>query len=495
MNGSQVPAGEGSERSAEMGALSLRSLGPEDRFATASLLGLAAIVGVLVAFSRKFLEDGDSGWHVAAGRYIVDTRSVPATDPFSFTFVGHAWHAHEWLAEVIMAGAFNAGGWRGLLLLFALASATTLFLVGRELVRWVALRWAICALAVVGILLIQMALARPHVLAWPLLVGWLLVLLHARERQHAPSFAAIPLMVVWANLHASYIFGLGLAVALGVEALLNQRHDRAINLRWARFVAASVLAAGITPHGVQGFLYPFQVSGMRSLSMIREWQPTTFPEHWPFLAATAALWVLIALRWRQLHPMRIVLLAGLTAMAVAHVRHQMLLVLVAAAMIGPLIERDAAPLRRQEATRPLGLGLAAFVAAALLIALRATVPFEMKDNSAFPLTAISRVPQTLRPEPVFNAYSFGGPLILAGIRPYIDGRADMYGDEFTLDFMAMVDGDIVRFRRADARWRFGWTILPPKAGLVDKLDRERGWRRLYTDQWAVVHARTPAPQL
>jgi len=115
----------------------------------------------------------------------------------------------------------------------------------------------------------------------------------------------------------------------------------------------------------------------------------------------------------------------------------------------------------------------------------------MKDNIAFPMTAIGRVPADLRTEPVLNGYSFGGPLALSGVRPYIDGRADMYGDQFTLDFLEMLRGDMARFRRADRRWRFGWTILPPKVRLVSKLDREPGWRRLYADKWAVVHVRAP----
>ena len=492
VNGSQLPS-EDSEPLSQNDAFSLQSLGPEDRFAGACLLGVAALVGTVVAFSDKFLEDGDTGWHIAAGRYIIGTGSVPAADPFSFTFAGQPWHAHEWLAEVAMAGALNAGGWRGLLLLFALASATTALLVGRELLRWIALRWTVCALAVIAVLLIQMALARPHVLAWPLLAGWLLVLLHARERPRAPSFAAAPLMVVWANLHASYIFGLGLAGVFALEAFFDPRSDSRVRLRWAVFVAASVLAACITPHGIQGFIYPFQVSGMKALSGIREWQPTSFAEHWPLIAATAALWVLIAVRWRRLHPVRIIVLAVLTAMAAAHVRHQMLLVLVAAMMIGPLITRDAVPLRRDESPRTLVRALAAAVAAGLVIAVRATLPFEMEDNSAFPMAAISHVPAPLRSQPVFNGYSFGGPLIFAGVRPYIDGRADMYGDKYTLDFMAMDDGNIDGFRRADARWRFGWTILPPTAALVDKLDHERGWRRLYADKWAIVHGRSPTP--
>ena len=66
-----------------------------------------------------------------------------------------------------------------------------------------------------------------------------------------------------------------------------------------------------------------------------------------------------------------------------------------------------------------------------------TIP---QNGSPYP-RAIAAVPASLRDRPVLNSYSFGGPLILAGIRPDIDGRADMYGDTFVLAHQRLVSGD------------------------------------------------------
>ena len=71
----------------------------------------AAAIAALLAFSPELFNDGDTYWHVAAGRLIIDTRGVPATDPFSFTFRGQPWTAHEWLAEVLAAAAYRLGAW------------------------------------------------------------------------------------------------------------------------------------------------------------------------------------------------------------------------------------------------------------------------------------------------------------------------------------------------------------------------------------------------
>lgn len=116
--------------------------------------------------------------------------------------------------------------------------------------------------------------------------------------------------------------------------------------------------------------------------------------------------------------------------------------------------------------------------------------------------AFEAVPPAVRAEPVFNSYSFGGPLILRGVKVFIDGRADMYGDRHVLDYDRMADGDIALFRQYDARHRFRWTILGTHDELAEKLDREPGWKRIYKDDFATVHMRvarspagsSPAPQ-
>jgi hypothetical protein len=104
------------------------------------------------------------------------------------------------------------------------------------------------------------------------------------------------------------------------------------------------------------------------------------------------------------------------------------------------------------------------------------------------------VPAGLRSQPVFNEYSFGGPLILAGIKPYIDGRSDMYGDAFVADYAAIGNGDWARFNRTVERYGIKWTILPAgDAELIRDLDRSGQWRRIYADKVGVIHVRREAP--
>jgi hypothetical protein len=119
---------------------SAASLKGEHPFDIGAGLFLCTLLFVVAAFFFMFfpnvLQDGDTGWHLAAGRYIVEHISVPVTDPFSYTFEGQPWTAHEWLAEILMYGSHLAFGWRGLVVLVGLGFASTLALITNYALRW-----------------------------------------------------------------------------------------------------------------------------------------------------------------------------------------------------------------------------------------------------------------------------------------------------------------------------------------------------------------------
>jgi hypothetical protein len=94
---------------------------------------------------------------------------------------------------------------------------------------------------------------------------------------------------------------------------------------------------------------------------------------------------------------------------------------------------------------------------------------------------------------VLNGYSMGGPLILSGIRPYIDGRGDMYGDELVVGFSKIAKGDAKVFADAVQRWNIRWAIVPNDSkGLVKLLESTPGWRRIRQDKVGAIYVREPS---
>jgi hypothetical protein len=455
-----------------------------DTHAPALQAGLPLLLAGLIAFAVQIYMDGDTGWHLGAGKWILANGAVPTADPFSHTMPGKPWTAHEWLAEVLMVWAEMLRGWGGLAALFALSAATTFWLLAREAFRHLPARWALAAVGVCAGLLFPFALARPHMLAWTLLAAWTVILLRAREERSAPPLAAALLMVVWANLHASYIVGFGLAGLFALESLIENPRDRRLLGRWVAFgLAALAAAVFVTPFEPSDFLYPFQVSGMEGLSVIGEWRRSTLPADALFYLCLSGLALLVATRWRSIPPLRLLLLLGLSAMAIMHARHQMLFAIVGLLVVLPLL--NPAAVRGPHLPRATWFWLAL----ALLLAVRLAVPYQFQEHSSYPLSLLAKVPEEIRRQPVYNEYSQGGPLVMLGIRPYIDGRADMYGDDFTFRSRAINRGDIVKFREDVARYGIRWAVLEYDDGLKPKLEREPGWRKFAEDKHAVVFVR------
>jgi hypothetical protein len=452
----------------------------------ALLMPLACAVILLpLLFSAELFNDGDTSWHIAAGRWMLEAGVIPATDPFSFTFAGRPWVAHEWLSEILMALAHGAAGWAGLAVLSAACFAATLAFIAKAALQRLQPVPAVAATLLPALLLMPFALARPHILSWPLLALWTSLLLDARGRDRRPPLLAAAVMLVWANLHGSYAIGLVLAALFGLEAVLSSA-DRFKALReWALFGLLCLLAALATSHGAAGLLFPLQVSAMKSLPLIGEWRATDVRAYPLFAVALLGVALAVASGRMRLHPLRLLLLFLLGCMALAHVRHQ-----APFAIVAPLVLLSALPVRRR--TRSGGQPWAVVLVLVLglcAVTARLVVPQPLPDSRSNPRSAIAAIPPELRGQPVLNSYAFGGPLILAGVRPYIDGRADMYGDPFLFTHRDMMRGDLRIFEREAQRWNVRWTLLSPLDPLSRKLDSHPGWRRTYADRWAVIHVR------
>lgn len=469
------------------------------RFYEQALLAFLFVLPLSLGSSALLFNDGDVSWHVAAGNWILDHRAVPSVDPFSHSFGGKPWVAYEWLSEVIYALAWRGAGPAGQAAVATFALVLFHLIVVGEMRRWIA-PWALGA-ALVGlyVVLVPFTIARPHLLTWPLLAGWTVILARAREREQAPPLVAALVMLLWVNLHPSWALGLVIAGFFGLESAIAGRWRWPVVRGWLLFGLASLAAAAVNANGLAGLTHPLAVSNLTILPLIAEWRPSSVaatPWFFVVLAATAA-----AVAWRGVRPgpVRSALLVLLVALALYQVRHQAPLAIVAAVLLPAAFaaarDRDArAPLFAQpEERRAAAVGLAVLAVGAA--GWRFVTPFLPPENESNPRGLIAAVPPELRDRPVLNGYSFGGPLILAGIRPYIDGRADMYGDAFVADYKKITNGDQAAFGRAVERYRIAWTMTPLRhPRQLAMLDRSPEWRRLYADEVGVIHVRAIEPR-
>jgi hypothetical protein len=469
------------------------------------VVGIAAMLRPL-AQPGAVVGDPDTYLHIAAGRWMLAHAALPAQDPFSHSMAGAHWVAHEWLSEIILAAVFGLAGWPGLALLSGLCFGASMAALTRILLRHAEPLSTLVVVAAVAMLVQSHLLARAHTLAFPLLVIWSASLFAARDCGRGPPFWLLPLMTLWANLHGGFMFGLALAGYVGGEALIwpgpgvdRWREAR----RWGGFLLLAVIASLVTPHPFAGFIQPFRLLAMPVMqSTFVEWLAPDFQDFQAlelWLLGTMFVGLLAGIR---LPLPRVLLLLALFHLALQHVRHADLVgfvgPLAVAAALGPQIAamvRSTPPSALAAAAARLAApsGVPALVlAVAIVLGLGAATlarPVD-RDDPLTPAAALAAAGRMGLTGPVFNSEALGGYLVFRGVRTFIDGRIEMYGDPFLARYLAASRGDEHALREVLDQYQIAWTLLMPNEGAVAVLDRLPGWRRAYADKYAVIHVRT-----
>ena len=460
---------------------------------------------LLPALTGWGLMDPDTYWHIAAGRWMLAHGAVLMHDPFSFTMHGAAWVAQEWGAELLIAWTYGIAGWAGLVFLAAACFAAALAYLLRFLLSRMEPLHALVLTFLAANMMFPSLLARPHALVWPLTAVWVGALVNASEQRRAPPWWLLGVMLLWANMHGSYILGIGVAVVFALDSVVGAREERwGVARRWLAFVAASCACVLVNPQGYRLFLFPFRLLGMNSLDYIAEWRQPNL-QHFQMLSLWLAVILGLAFIGRiRLSLPRNALLLGLLFMALQHARNIALLGLLSPFILAwpvaalwrrlPSAARNPSALDRGLANlshraAPMTVS-AALVAAALIagIALHFRRPHPPQYGA--PQAALDTILAKGAGQRILNDYGFGGYLIFRGVPVFMDGRADLYGDAFlrrAVDALSLAPGG--HLRALLGTYRISAILLRPGWPAVQLLNRMPGWKRVYADEGAVAYVR------
>ncbi len=459
-----------------------------------------AVFAVTLSFGAFLLNDPDTYLQITVGHWILAHHAVPRQEVFSYTMQGASWIVHEWLADAGIAVVYDLFGWAGLVVAAALALAATIMLLLRALLRYLEPTYALIGALSAWGLILPHSLARPHLFAMPILAAWIAMLVAARAAERAPSLWWTLLMVPWANLHGGFVLGYVLIVMFAGEMALDQPDWKGIRRQafpWIRFLVLSVLAGCLTPNGVAGLLLPFRLTAMHAvMASITEWQSPNFQtaqplEPWLLLALVGVLTFGV-----KLPVTRVIMLLALLHETLLHQRFADTLGLATPLIVAqplatqlPSLAATAWGIRFDRLARPSGGGTALAAAAALALAVLPIGVGIRHDSGRFaPAAALAYARQHGISGPVFNGSNFGGYLVFCGIAPFIDSRAELYGDAFTARArnIAALPGILTQYQIA-------WTLLEPHDTRAAVLDGLAGWKRVYADDLAIIHIRDTTP--
>lgn len=469
---------------------------------------LMGMLGVLLPVAtNRGLGDPDVYWHITAGRWMLEHGQVPSSDSFSFTMHGAIWVAQEWAAELLMAGCYLGVGWSGLVLLAAACFGATLAYLMRFLLARMAPLHALVLTSLAACMMLPSQAADPQALVWPLTVVWVGELVACSERNRAPPWWLLAVMLGWANLHGSFILGLALTIALAGDAVITARPALRFETAksWTLFFLAAVGVALLNPRGYRLFLFPFHLLGMKSaLALVAAWQPPNFLKPQMLGVWLVSIMALAFSGRVRLPAVRAALILVLVCMALQHSRNVALLGLLSPLLLASpmaaqwagraVTGRESPTLDRwfQALVPPGGLFavwvgvLAAGTLSLAILNARGTHPPDVLTPRAAVDALLSRGP----PGRIFNDFNFGGYLIFRGIPVFIDARVDMYGNAFsteTMEAQSLAPG--ADFEALLGKYRIDSILLEPGRPAVRLLDVMPKWRRVYADGTAVVYVR------
>ncbi len=399
----------------------------------------STIIGIIIFNFMFYVQanliiDPDIYWHIKVGDEILENLQFPLQDHYSHTYDQKPWIAKEWLSQVILAAAFSWAGWFGVVLLMATSLSLGFAILAHELMRKLSMPRVLILLAIAFLCLSPTIVPRPHLFALPVMMAWFAVLFRAAEAGRAPSLMAVPLITLWANLHSSFLFGLGFGGLLVVESVWRAAPSsrRSVFLSWAVFGLLSGLAALIHPYGVEVYLASKRVLDLgEALSLIKEWNASDFSS---FSTMEALILFGIAAAFTtgyRLSLPRLGLLLLLLHMSLSHNRHLGLLGMLAPLLLAPSLalwdhQGDRSGVRPSIQKPVLLLGLAFTLATVTWSVFRPPQPIKIYAPEA----ALAAAQAAGLTGHVLNEYNFGGYLISRGIPTFIDGRTELFGGAF-----------------------------------------------------------------
>ncbi|MDP3057632.1 MAG: hypothetical protein Q8N37_03905 [bacterium] len=262
------------------------------------LFGISSVIA-LFFLALKAPLDPDLFWHLKTGKLIWQYKIIPQVDWYSYTMSDFPWIDHEWLTEILMYLIKNTFGWLGLSIFFAIITTFIFAWVIPRISRNIETKrypfYTSFILIILGADAASLVFgARPQILS---LLGVALILYIIKEYQinnKSKIVYFLPfLFLLWTNMHASFILGLGL---LGVYLALDKnlrlpagRHPEAewVKLHrpltpeaWKKLSWLALLSIAITfinPYGAKVYIEIYRTfSDSYGHNLIIEWLSPNF---------------------------------------------------------------------------------------------------------------------------------------------------------------------------------------------------------------------------
>ena len=481
------------------------------------ILFAATFWGIAANGNRILNFDGDLPRHILMGNLILQTHHVSTTDIFSFRTVGYPSIPHEWLSQVLFAGAYDWLRLDGIVLITALIIMLTWSIIYYESLRKSSSFFAAMILTVLAIGAAQIhVLPRPHIFTYILTALWIALLERINEHKLRAWWPLPLMMLLWVNLHGMFVIGI---LILGIY-LAGDFLDHP-SKAWFSSAKAKTLMIGGALSLVTTFFSPSGphiwavITSLGSnayiTSKIPEYQSANFhlPETWPFIIILLLVIVGLARTTEKASWIHILLVVAFTGLALYTSR----MIPLFAIVVTPIAAKAFAGWMQNEFNRSRlfiieknihkinsssnGLIWLAIVMIATIMLFNSGKVIDSEnqrnifDKRFFPVEATLWLRHHPQRGNMFNEFDWGGYLLLElwpAYQIFMDGHTHIYGEELTREYERVVSlapdwSEIL------AKYNVSWVIVRAKAPLARTLSASGSWLIAYQDQTSIILTR------
>jgi len=342
---------------------------------------------------------------------------------------------------------------------------------------------------------------RPQMFGYLFLILTLIALEAARRKVFWPLWLLPPVFFLWVNTHGSFIVGLGVIFVYWACGLKGYRLGGiqgeawlpAERLRLELVFLLCLAVLPLTPYGPRLAAYPFDMAFSQpiNVSSIAEWQPMPFnlPGGKIFLGLLLAFFLTqmaLPFLWRL---EEVLLYVSGTVLAALHVRFVLLFVPFCVPILATILARWVPGYKRAKDKYVLNALLMTAVAVGFLHYFPSRDQLNTRVEERFPVQALEYMRQHSVPGPTLNTYGFGGYLVWAGQKVFIDGRGDLYERGGVLsDYMhisRLKPGTLAVLKNYQLRS----CLVERDEPLATLLSAVPGWKRIYADKLSALFVR------
>jgi hypothetical protein len=478
------------------------------KFTIRALFLVVLFCGIFYLTLRPII-DPDFWWHLRTGQLIIQTHEIPRVDPFSFTANAKQWITHEWLTELFIYKLFQLGSYGLLIFIFSAIITTSLLFAflncpnGSKpyIAGFTLLLGAIASGPIWGV--------RPQMFTILFTSIFIFLLDRYRLKQNLKWLIPIPLiMVLWVNLHGGYIIGIGIELIYLVGYILEilklrYRNKTKIDVVTRKsllilfsVIITSVLAALLNPVGIRILTYPFQtLTDPAMQTFIQEWLSPDFHNViWlPFAIMILLLIGLGMVGNRPISTTKILLTLVFGFGALRSMRNISLFAIVVIPVIADqlsyLINFKLNPQKPSRIFKWIAAFLISVIVVAVVLGFVKVINDQPKSVAeSYPKEAVDWIIEHKPEGKIFNSYNWGGYFIwrlYPDYLVYIDGRADLYGEELMSNYRGIYftqPGWEAKLNQNNIQL----VLIEPDAMLADALRQSSTWKILFEDKLSVV---------